>query len=108
MADVPDKENKSYKTISVRISGEAYVRVNGGSQNKAQLKITRVDVLPEANIVPGSYVAFGYEIENISDVLAKNIELNISGLAAAGLSVKGGTTTQKVKAIEAGKNLFIL
>lgn len=91
----------------VKVEGEAYVRVNGGSQNKAQLKITRVDVLPEANIVPGSYVAFGYEIENISDVLAKNVELNISGLAAAGLSVKGGTTTQKVKAIEAGKKIYL-
>ena len=91
----------------VKVSGEAYVRVNGGSKNKAQLKITRVDVLPEANIVPGSYVAFGYEIENISDVLAKNVELNISGLAAAGLSVKGGTTTQKVKAIEAGKKIYL-
>ena len=91
----------------VKVSGEAYVRVNGGSQNKAQLKINRVDVLPEANIVPGSYVAFGYEIENISDVLAKNVELNISGLAAAGLSVKGGTTTQKVKAIEAGKKIYL-
>lgn len=91
----------------VKVSGEAYVRVNGGSKNKAQLKINRVDVLPEANIVPGSYVAFGYEIENISDVLAKNVELNISGLAAAGLSVKGGTTTQKVKAIEAGKKIYL-
>lgn len=91
----------------VKVEGEAYVRVNGGSQNKAQLKINRVDVLPEANIVPGSYVAFGYEIENISDVLAKNVELNISGLAAAGLSVKGGTTTQKVKAIEAGKKIYL-
>lgn len=91
----------------VKVSGEAYVRVNGGSQNKAQLKITRVDILPEANIVPGSYVAFGYEIENISDVLAKNVELNISGLAAAGLSVKGGTTTQKVKTIESGKKIYL-
>lgn len=91
----------------VKVSGEAYVRVNGGSQNKAQLKINRVDVLPEANIVPGSYVAFGYEIENISDVLAKNVELNISGLAAAGLSVKGGTTTQKVKTIESGKKIYL-
>lgn len=91
----------------VKVSGEAYVRVNGGSKNKAQLKINRVDVLPEANIVPGSYVVFGYEIENISDVLAKNVELNISGLAAAGLSVKGGTTTQKVKAIEAGKKIYL-
>lgn len=91
----------------VKVEGEAYVRVNGGSQNKAQLKITRVDILPEANIVPGSYVAFGYEIENISDVLAKNVELNISGLAAAGLSVKGGTTTQKVKTIEAGKKIYL-
>lgn len=91
----------------VKVSGEAYVRVNGGSQNKAQLKINRVDVLPEANVVPGSYVAFGYEIENISDVLAKNVELNISGLAAAGLSVRGGTTTQKVKAIEAGKKIYL-
>ena len=91
----------------VKVSGEAYVRVNGGSKNKAQLKINRVDVLPEANIVPGSYVAFGYEIENISDVLAKNVELNISGLAAAGLSVRGGTTTQKVKAIEAGKKIYL-
>ena len=91
----------------VKVSGEAYVRVNGGSKNKAQLKINRVDVLPEANVVPGSYVAFGYEIENISDVLAKNVELNISGLAAAGLSVKGGTTTQKVKAIEAGKKIYL-
>lgn len=91
----------------VKVSGEAYVRVNGGSKNKAQLKITRVDVLPEANVVPGSYVAFGYEIENISDVLAKNVELNISGLAAAGLSVRGGTTTQKVKAIEAGKKIYL-
>ena len=91
----------------VKVEGEAYVRVNGGSQNKAQLKINRVDVLPEANIVPGSYVAFGYEIENISEVLAKNVELNISGLAAAGLSVKGGTTTQKVKAIEAGKKIYL-
>lgn len=91
----------------VKVEGEAYVRVNGGSQRKAQLKINRVDVLPEANIVPGSYVAFGYEIENISDVLAKNVELNISGLAAAGLSVKGGTTTQKVKAIEAGKKIYL-
>lgn len=92
---------------SVKFSGEAYVRVNGGSKNKAQLKINRVDVLPEANVVPGSYVAFGYEIENISDVLAKNVELNISGLAAAGLSVRGGTTTQKVKAIEAGKKIYL-
>ena len=91
----------------VKVEGEAYVRVNGGSQNKAQLKITRVDILPEANVVPGSYVAFGYEIENISDVLAKNVELNISGLAAAGLSVRGGTTTQKVKAIEAGKKIYL-
>lgn len=91
----------------VKVSGEAYVRVKGGSQNKAQLKINRVDVLPEANVVPGSYVAFGYEIENISDVLAKNVELNISGLAAAGLSVRGGTTTQKVKAIEAGKKIYL-
>ena len=91
----------------VKVEGEAYVRVNGGSQNKAQLKITRVDILPEANIVPGSYVAFGYEIENISDVLAKNVELNISGLAAAGLSVKGGTTTQKVKTIESGKKIYL-
>lgn len=91
----------------VKVSGEAYVRVNGGSKNKAQLKINRVDVLPEANVVPGSYVAFGYEIENISDVLAKNVELNISGLAAAGLSVRGGTTTQKVKAIEAGKKIYL-
>ena len=91
----------------VKVSGEAYVRVNGGSQNKAQLKINRVDVLPEANVVPGSYVAFGYEIENISDVLAKNVELNISGLAAAGLSVRGGTTTQKVKAIEAGNKIYL-
>ena len=92
---------------AVKVYGEAYVRVNGGSQNKAQLKINRVDVLPEANIVPGSYVAFGYEIENISDVLAKNIELNISGLAEAGLSVRGGTTTQKVKAIEPGKKTYV-
>lgn len=92
---------------TVKVYGEAYVRVNGGSQNKAQLKINRVDVLPEANIVPGSYVAFGYEIENISDVLAKNIELNISGLAEAGLSVRGGTTTQKVKAIEPGKKTYV-
>ena len=91
----------------VKVEGEAYVRVNGGSQNKAQLKITRVDILPEANVVPGSYVAFGYEIENISDVLAKNVELNISGLAAAGLSVKGGTTTQKVKTIESGKKIYL-
>ena len=92
---------------SVKVSGEAYVRVNGGSQNKAQLKINRVDVLPEANIVPGSYVALGYEIENISDVLAKNVELNIFGLAEAGLSVRGGTTTQKVKAIEPGKKTYV-
>lgn len=92
---------------TVKVYGEAYVRVNGGSQNKAQLKINRVDVLPETNIVPGSYVAFGYEIENISDVLAKNIELNISGLAEAGLSVRGGTTTQKVKAIEPGKKTYV-
>ena len=91
----------------VKVEGEAYVRVNGGSQNKAQLKITRVDILPEANVVPGSYVAFGYEIENITDVLAKNVELNISGLAAAGLSVKGGTTTQKVKTIESGKKIYL-
>ena len=91
----------------VKVEGEAYVRVKEGSQRKAELKINRVDVLPEANIVPGSYVAFGYEIENISDVLAKNVELNISGLAAAGLSVKGGTTTQKVKAIEAGKKIYL-
>ena len=107
MADVPDQENNSYKTISVRISGEAYVRVNGGSQNKAQLKINRVDVLPEANIVPGSYVALGYEIENTSDVLAKNIDLNITLPAEAGLSVRGGTTTQKIKAIEPGKKTYV-
>lgn len=92
---------------SVKVSGEAYVRVNGGSQNKAQLKINRVDVLPEANIVPGSYVALGYEIENITDVLAKNIDLNISLPAEAGLSVRGGTTTQKVKAIEPGKKTYV-
>lgn len=92
---------------TVKVYGEAYVRVNGGSQNKAQLKINRVDVLPEANIVPGSYVALGYEIENISDVLAKNVELNIFGLAEAGLSVRGGTTTQKVKAIEPGKKTYV-
>lgn len=91
----------------VKVSGEAYVRVNGGSQNKAKLKINRVDVLPEANIVPGSYVALGYEIENISDVLAKNIELNISLPVEAGLSVRGGTTTQKVKAIEPGKKTYV-
>ncbi len=101
------KRRGAHDGAPVKVEGEAYVRVNGGSQNKAQLKITRVDVLPEANIVPGSYVAFGYEIENISDVLAKNVELNISGLAAAGLSVKGGTTTQKVKAIEAGKKIYL-
>ena len=92
---------------TVKVYGEAYVRVNGGSQNKAQLKINRVDVLPEANVVPGSYVALGYEIENISDVLAKNVELNIFGLAEAGLSVRGGTTTQKVKAIEPGKKTYV-
>jgi len=92
---------------TVKVYGEAYVRVNGGSQNKAQLKINRVDVLPEANIVPGSYVALGYEIENISDVLAKNIDLNISLPAEAGLSVRGGTTTQKVKAIEPGKKTYV-
>ena len=101
------KRRGAHDGAPVKVEGEAYVRVNGGSQNKAQLKINRVDVLPEANIVPGSYVAFGYEIENISDVLAKNVELNISGLAAAGLSVKGGTTTQKVKAIEAGKKIYL-
>lgn len=92
---------------TVKVYGEAYVRVNGGSQNKAQLKINRVDVLPEANIVPGSYVALGYEIENISDVLAKNIDLNITLPAEAGLSVRGGTTTQKVKAIEPGKKTYV-
>lgn len=92
---------------TVKVYGEAYVRVIGGSQNKAQLKINRVDVLPEANIVPGSYVALGYEIENISDVLAKNIDLNISLPAEAGLSVRGGTTTQKVKAIEPGKKTYV-
>lgn len=92
---------------TVKVYGEAYVRVNGGSQNKAQLKINRVDVLPEANIVPGSYVALGYEIENISDVLAKNIDLNITLPAEAGLSVRGGTTTQKIKAIEPGKKTYV-
>ena len=92
---------------TVKVYGEAYVRVNGGSQNKAQLKINRVDVLPEANIVPGSYVAFGYEIENISDVLAKNIDLNISLPTDAGLAVRGGTTTQKIKAIEPGKKTYV-
>lgn len=92
---------------TVKVYGEAYVRVNGGSQNKAQLKINRVDVLPEANIVPGSYVALGYEIENISDVLAKNIDLNISLPADTGLAVRGGTTTQKVKAIEPGKKTYV-
>lgn len=92
---------------TVKVYGEAYVRVNGGSQNKAQLKITRVDVLPEANVVPGSYVALGYEIENISDVLAKNIELNISLPAEAGLAVRSATTTQKVKAIEPGKKTYV-
>ena len=92
---------------TVKVYGEAYVRVNGGSQNKAQLKITRVDVLPEANIVPGSYVALGYEIENISDVLAKNIELNISLPAEAGLAVRGATTTQKIQAIEPGKKTYV-
>ena len=92
---------------TVKVYGEAYVRVNGGSQNKAQLKITRVDVLPEANVVPGSYVALGYEIENISDVLAKNIELNISLPTDAGLAVRGGTTTQKIKAIEPGKKTYV-
>ena len=92
---------------SVKVSGEAYVRVNGGSQNKAQLKINRVDVLPEANVVPGSYVALGYEIENISDVLAKNIDLNISLPTDAGLAVRGGTTTQKIKAIEPGKKTYV-
>lgn len=107
MVDMPTEDNKSFKTTYVRISGEAYVRVKEGSQRKAELKINRVDVLPEANIVPGSYVAFGYEIENISDVLAKNVELKISNLAAAGLSVRGGTTTQKVKAIEAGKKIYL-
>lgn len=91
----------------VKVEGEAYVRVNGGSQNKAQLKINRVDVLPEANIVPGSYVALGYEIENTSDVLAKNIDLNITLPAEAGLSVRGGTTTQKIKAIEPGKKTYV-
>ena len=101
------KRRGAHDGAPVKVEGEAYVRVNGGSKNKAQLKITRVDVLPEANVVPGSYVAFGYEIENISDVLAKNVELNISGLAAAGLSVRGGTTTQKVKAIEAGKKIYL-
>ena len=101
------KRRGAHDGAPVKVEGEAYVRVNGGSKNKAQLKITRVDVLPEANVVPGSYVAFGYEIENISDVLAKNVELNISGLAAAGLSVRGGTTTQKVRAIEAGKKIYL-
>lgn len=91
----------------VKVEGEAYVRVKEGSQRKAELKINRVDVLPEANVVPGSYVALGYEIENISDVLAKNVELNIFGLAEAGLSVRGGTTTQKVKAIEPGKKTYV-
>ncbi|MFR7871399.1 MAG: hypothetical protein ACLU2L_02680, partial [Fenollaria timonensis] len=66
-----------------------------------------MDVLTESNVVPGSYVALGYEIENISDVLAKNIDLNISLPAEAGLSVRGGTTTQKVKAIEPGKKTYV-
>ena len=92
---------------TVKVYGEAYVRVKEGGQRKAELKINRVDVLPEANIVPGSYVALGYEIENISDVLAKNIDLNISLPAEAGLSVRGGTTTQKVKAIEPGKKTYV-
>lgn len=91
----------------IKVEGEAYVRVKEGSQRKAELRINRVDVLPEANVVPGSYVAFGYEIENISDVLAKNIELNISGLHEAGLSVRGATTTQKIKAIEPGKKTYV-
>lgn len=101
------KRRGDENAVPVKVEGEAYVRVKEGSQRKAELKITRVDVLPEANVVPGSYVALGYEIENISDVLAKNVELNIFGLAEAGLSVRGGTTTQKVKAIEPGKKTYV-
>ncbi len=79
-----------------------YITNTYGGRGDVELR-----VLPEANIVPGSYVALGYEIENISDVLAKNIDLNISLPAEAGLSVRGGTTTQKVKAIEPGKKTYV-
>lgn len=92
---------------SVKFSGEAYVRINGVGQNKAQLKINRVDMIPETNVIPGGVLAIGYEIENTSDVLAKNIELNISGLAEAGLSLRNGTTTQKLSTIEPGKKSYL-
>ncbi len=92
---------------SVKVYGEAYVRVNGGSQRKAQLKINRVDILPDNNVAPGGSLAVGFEIENISDVLARNVELNISGLAEAGLALRNGTTTQKVRSIEAGKKTYL-
>lgn len=95
------------RDIVFKVDGDAYVRVNGGSQNKAQLKINRVDMIPETNVAPGGTLAIGYEIENTSDVLAKNIELSISGLAEAGLSLRNGTTTQKLNTIEPGKKSYL-
>ncbi len=91
----------------VKVEGEAYIRVKEGSQRKAQLKINRVDILPDNNVAPGGSLAVGFEIENISDVLARNVELNISGLAEAGLALRNGTTTQKVRSIEAGKKTYL-
>ncbi|WP_215493269.1 COG1361 S-layer family protein [Fenollaria sporofastidiosus] len=91
----------------VKVEGEAYIRVKEGSQRKAQLKINRVDILPDNNVAPGGSLAVGFEIENISDILARNVELNISGLAEAGLALRNGTTTQKVRSIEAGKKTYI-
>ena len=97
----------TFKRISVKVYGDAYVRVKEGSQRKAQLKINRVDILPDNNVAPGGSLAVGFEIENISDVLARNVELNISGLAEAGLALRNGTTTQKVRSIEAGKKTYL-
>lgn len=85
----------------------AYLRIEGAAGQGASLKINRADILPNNNVTPGGAVSIGFEIENTSSVLVKNITLDIQGLKEAGLSIINGLSTLNIEPMEPGKKTYV-
>lgn len=104
--EVDDLAQRGTYKVDIAIRYEGFIqnetiniRVNS---NPPRLNISRVDILPERTISPGQTFNIGIELENLGDIVAKDIKVSLEGLSEDGISLANGSSNQTIQSIPGG------
>ncbi|MDO5028469.1 MAG: NEW3 domain-containing protein [Bacillota bacterium] len=72
------------------------------------LEISKVDIVPNGYVIPGSNFSLIFNVKNTGDAEARNIKASLEGMEPAGINIASGLATKDITILKAGEETSLV